>query len=78
MFYVNNTDKKGLAHEQTPLERNHLRYLLQTDEEIADIMRNTHGVHVYMKLLLYAFGLFQQTLEELKDLQKSIQEFKTN
>ena len=30
-FYVNKQDKKGLVEEQTPLERNHLRYLLQTE-----------------------------------------------
>lgn len=57
-FYVNESDKKGLVHEATPLERNHLRYLLMYDNDIKEIMKNKAGVTVYMKLFLFAFGLF--------------------
>jgi len=36
-YYVNKTDREDLLVEKSPLERNHLRYLLMKDKDILDI-----------------------------------------
>ena len=61
VFYVNNQDKERLQ-EGDPLERNHLRYLLMTDPDVLPLLNSTK-VNVRMKPFLFAFGLFQQTIE---------------
>lgn len=62
-YYVNKTDKKTLVEEFSPLERNHLRYLLMQDDEISEIIKNPHGIEVYLHPFLYAFGIFQHNIE---------------
>jgi hypothetical protein len=58
-----------LLEGETPLERNHLRYLLMQDSEINDIMRNDKGIKVHFQLFLYAFGLFQHSIEDIKEFE---------
>jgi hypothetical protein len=59
-YYVNPTDKKTLVEESSPMERNHLRYLLMKDPEIVHLMRNHN---LFMHPFLYAFGLFGHNID---------------
>lgn len=61
-FYVNKEDKEYLLKEGS-MERNHLRYLMQKDPEFLRI--KDRNVNIYFQLFLYAFGLFQDTLEHI-------------
>eukprot|EP00347_Sterkiella_histriomuscorum_P012748 403367374 len=78
VFYVHNTDKKSLKEECSPLERNHLRYLLMKDEQIVDLIQNDSGVEIFMHPFLYAFGLFQHNTEQIKEIETSIKRFRSN
>jgi hypothetical protein len=56
-YYVNKSDKLSLVKEMSPLERNHLRYLLMKDQSIIDMHRNNLGCKIFMAPFLYSFGL---------------------
>jgi len=56
-YYVNPSEKKGLVEKMSPLERNHMRYLLMNDPEIRRLTNNDKQVEIYLNPFLYAFGL---------------------
>ena len=55
-----------------------MRYLLQTDPDVGDIIRNKRGVKVYFQLFLFAFGLFQNTIEEIQEFEENINQFRNS
>jgi hypothetical protein len=65
-----------LLMDENPLERNHLRYLLRNDPEMIELKRNTANVEVHSHLFLYAFGLFQHNIEQIKDMESDIEKFR--
>jgi len=69
-YYVSESDKKALI-DYNPLERNHLRYLLMRDPEIQPLLKQ-RGYTVKMHVLLYAFGLFQHTIDQIKEMQEDM------
>lgn len=69
---MNKTDKKQLVEESSPMERNHLRYLLMKDQQIIDLVKNDQGVEIFMHPFLFAFGLFQHTVEQVKEIDTDI------
>ena len=54
------------------MERNHLRYLLMKDQQIIDLVKNDQGVEIFMHPFLFAFGLFQHTVEQVKEIDTDI------
>ncbi|CDW73152.1 UNKNOWN [Stylonychia lemnae] len=75
--YVNKTDKKTLVEDSSPLERNHLRYLLMKDDLILQLVNNSSHIEVFLHPMLYAFGLFQHSIDQIKDLEEDILRFRS-
>ena len=75
-YYINETDKKALLEEGSSLDRNHLRYLLMKDPDILEIVRNQTDCEVFMHSLHYAFGLFQNNIQQIMELDEDILKFR--
>jgi hypothetical protein len=75
-YYVSAQDKKTLVEEHSPLERSHLRYLLMHDPEVREIMRkggsSGETAEIFMHPFLYAFGLFQHDIDQIKEIEHDI------
>lgn len=59
--YVNESEKKALRNDTAALERNHLKYLLETDPEqlwIRQEVRARRDIEIFQHSFHYAFGLF--------------------
>lgn len=56
---VTKQDKKELEEDiKTPLERNHLNFLLKTDENLKNLKAKAEksGLNVYIEPIFYGFG----------------------
>jgi len=73
---VNKSDKKGLVEELNPMERNHLRYLLMKDSQIQEMYSRHNSCKVFMSLFLFSFGLLQHNIEQIKEMEDQIEEFR--
>ena len=74
-YYVNDSDKKGLVQDLNPLERGHLRYLLNTDPDILELQANKQNVGMFFHPFLFSFGLLGHNVDQIKELNSDIQSF---
>lgn len=74
-YYVNDSDKKGLVQDLNPLERGHLRYLLNTDPDILELQDNKQNVDMFFHPFLFSFGLLGHNVDQIKELNSDILSF---
>ena len=53
---MNETDRADIARHEGTLEREHLKYLIQADPEVKELMQNPEGIPVYFAKIELSFG----------------------